>query len=359
MKIVLSGGGTLGSVAPLLAVAEAFKKKYPETEFIWVGTKEGPEKDLLGKYDFSFFALQTAKWRRYFSFLNFTDFFNLTAAFLKSFLFLWQEKPDLMISAGGFISVPLHWAGAVLGIPAWIHQQDLRPGLANKLMSPFAKKITVALEKSVLFFPKKKTEWIGNSVRELKVVSKTEARKRLELPKDGKVIFAFGGGTGSESLNRIILESLPSWPRDWHIIHLLGKERPARLAEGAAKVFPNYHVYRFFTDEIIDAYSAADIVIARAGFSTITELAFLSKPAILIPMVGTHQEDNVKFFAQNKAAAFLGEDTGNGLRLAMMVKYLMEFPEECEAMGERLHKILPIAKEEKMIKIIEDLTKRV
>src|SRR3989344_4672823 len=158
MKIVLSGGGTLGPVVPLLAVREACLARHHDAEFIWVGTKHGPEKELVEKSGLSFFTIGAGKWRRYFSFLNIFDLFKIIIAFWQSLFFLWQEKPGLIISCGGFVSVPLHWAAAVLNIPAWVHQQDVRVGLANKLMFPFAKKITTALAETAKLLPPQKTE---------------------------------------------------------------------------------------------------------------------------------------------------------------------------------------------------------
>lgn len=124
MKVVFSGGGTLGPVTPLLAIAQAYREKYPDTEFIWIGTKNGPEKELVEKNNIRFLTLTSGKLRRYFSFWNIFDLFQIVVGFFQAFIFLIKEKPSLLISAGGYISVPLHWAGALLAIPEWIHQQD-------------------------------------------------------------------------------------------------------------------------------------------------------------------------------------------------------------------------------------------
>lgn len=354
MKIIFSGGGTLGPVVPLLAVAEICRRHYPEIEFVWVGTKRGPERELVEKYGMPFFAVSTAKWRRYFSVLNIFDFFRFILAFLHAFLLLWQEKPAALISAGGYVSVPVHWAGTLLGIPQWIHQQDAVPGMANKLMAPGAKKITVALRESLAFFNPKKSEWLGNPVRDLRFDDISAARAHFGIPALAPVIFVIGGGTGSARLNQMLLEALPAWPKDWRVIHLVG-QRPREMADRAAAVFANYHAYEFFTEEMKFAYAAADVVVARGGFGTITELAALKKAAILMPMAGTHQEKNVKFLEKNNAVLTLDERTDNGLKLAQMVKTVMESAEERSRLGERLNAVLPPAAEEKIIKIIDEL----
>ncbi len=354
MKIILSGGGTLGPVVPLLAIAEIYKKYNPAVEFIWVGTKNGPEKELVTQQKILFYSIIAGKWRRYFSLWNIVDFFKIILAFFSSLILLWQEKPDLLISGGGFVSVPLHWAGWLLGIPTWIHQQDVEFGLANRLMAKAADKITTALRESVALYPGK-SEWLGNPVRDLTVDDLTAARARFGIPTGAPVIFAVGGGTGSMAVNRLIMESVPAWPRTWHISHLTGRERPAELNESAAGVFPNYHVYKFFTTEMKDAYAIADVVVARAGFATITELAALKKAAVLIPMTGTHQEANVQKLLKENAVLVLNQNYSNGLKLAQMVKELIENSSTRAKLGRRLNEILPPAEPKQVVDILEEM----
>lgn len=359
MKIILSGGGTLGPVVPLLAITEACKQQGLEVDFIWVGTKNGPEKDIVAQYDIPFYTMIAGKWRRYFSFWNVVDIFKIILAFFRSFFFLWQHKPNLLISGGGFVSVPLHWAAAVLSIPTWIHQQDVEPGLANRLMAKTAKKITTAIREGADNFDYRKTEWLGNPSRDLGGVDKNIAYNNFNIPVGSPVIFALGGGTGSEKINQWIIEALPSWSKSWHVIHLTGKERRGETQEMAASsgAFANYHVYKFFTHEMKDAFALADVVIARAGFSTITELASLSKAAVLLPMPESHQEKNVKILADNNAVISMNQKTDNGLKLAQVVKQLMSYPAERKQLGDRLNKILPRAKAERIVEIIKELTK--
>jgi UDP-N-acetylglucosamine--N-acetylmuramyl-(pentapeptide) pyrophosphoryl-undecaprenol N-acetylglucosamine transferase len=355
MKIIFSGGGTLGPVTPLLAVAAAYKQAHPDAEFIWVGTKFGPERQVVEEAGLTFYPLNGGKWRRYLSFWNIVDIVKIMIAFFQAMIFIWYEKPDLLVSAGGFVSVPLHWAGALLGIPSWVHQQDLQVGLANKLMFPVASKITAALEQTAQQLPAKKTEWIGNPSRELVCQNANQACTHFGIPAGSVVIFAVGGGTGSNAINRMILEALPAWPKDWHVIHLTGKERPSELAERVAGIFPNYHAYKFFTGEMACAYALATVVVARAGFATLTELAALSKPAIIVPMSGTHQEENASFFANNNGVVQFHETMDNGLKLAQVIKDLVEHPEKRQMLGNNLHRLLPATDSKKIVEIIDGL----
>jgi len=355
MKIILSGGATLGPVIPLLAIVESYRERYPDTQFLWVGTKHGPEKELIQKYNIPFFSLSTGKWRRYSSLLNIIDLCKIVGAFVWSLYFLLREKPNLLISAGGFVSVPLHWAAALLAMPMWVHQQDARVGLANKLMFPSATKVTVALGSTSRELKQFSAEWIGNPSRDLHVSDKNKAREKFHIPFDAPVVFAMGGGTGSASVNKLILEALPHWPRAWQVIHLVGKDRPQDLSKRAADVFQNYHVYEFFSDEMKDAYAVADVVVARAGFSTLSEIAMLEKAAVIIPMSGTHQEDNTTEFEKEGGIQVLHEDLDSGLKLAAMVKRIMDDPGLRARMGQCMHRLLPRTKKEKVIHIIDSL----
>ena len=355
MKILLSGGGTLGPVAPLLAIYEQYKKHNPKCEFIWVGTRKGPEKDIIAKYTIPFSVIFSGKFRRYLSFLNIIDVFKILVGFFQSIFLIIKEKPDFLITAGGFVSVPLHFAAVILGVPTWVLQQDVRVGLANKIMAKTASKITTALRESLNYFSVKKTEWIGNPVRDLSVKDIKLSMKKFNLDSTKPVIFAFGGGTGSDSINNLIVEMLSHIPTAWQVIHLSGLERKGDYVEGVTETFPNYHVYKFFTDEMKDAYAVADVVIGRGGFVTISELASLKKPAVLLPMPNTHQEENVKMLADNKAAIILDQRKVNGMDLGYIVKELVNHPEVGRYLGQRLNKILPPASDEKMLAIIDEM----
>ena len=358
MKIIFSGGGTLGPVTPLLAVAQAYSQKYPNTEYVWVGTKNGPEKEFVEKHQIRFVALASGKWRRYFSIWNIFDILLVLIGFFQSLLFLIKEKPALLISAGGFVSVPLHWAGAFLGIPQWIHQQDWQVGLANKLMAPFVDTITVALKKNLTEFNQNKTIWLGNPVRsEILKGDKERAKKRFGIQSNLPVILAMGGGTGSFKVNQLVVEAISNLQGFCEIIHLSGKERPQELVDHASKFFNFYHHYPFFIDEMADAYALADIVISRGGFGSISEIAALSKPAILIPKPG-HQYDNVKFIADENAAIFVDERTADGNYLAKLIKDLLTDDIEKRRLGKKITAVMPVAQSEDIVGTIERLVHR-
>lgn len=358
MKIILSGGGTLGPVAPLIAIYETYKKHHPFCEFVWVGTRQGVEKELLKKAEMKYIALPAAKFRRYFSLWNILDIFRLAIAFFVARTLLKKEKPNLCISAGGFVSVPLHWAAASLNIPTWIHQQDVRPGLANKMMAWTADKITVATADGLAAMKKrKKITLFGNPSRYMAAADRDEAKKHFLIPPEAPTIFVTGGGTGAARLNDLIVDALPYLPKNWRIIHLIGSERAAAKEEALALVDPNYRFYKFFTDEMPLAYAAADLVVCRGGFGSLTELAALRKTAVIAPIWGSHQVDNVKPLVRAEAVAMINETKTDGKELACLLVDLMNNPAKRKQMGENLHHALPVASEEKIVEMIEELAK--
>ncbi|MBU0661433.1 UDP-N-acetylglucosamine--N-acetylmuramyl-(pentapeptide) pyrophosphoryl-undecaprenol N-acetylglucosamine transferase [Patescibacteria group bacterium] len=356
MKIIFSGGGTLGPVTPLLAIVDIAKTHY-QAEVLWVGTIRGPERSLIEEKGIPFVTLSSGKFRRYLSFWNVIDITRIFIGFFQAVRLLWKEQPDMCVSAGGFISVPLHWAAFVLGIPTWIHQQDVRPGLANKLMAPTAHIITTALEQSTLFFSKRKTYWLGNPVRsEILAGSAIRAKELFKLALDIPVIFVTGGGTGSMRVNQMITQALTHLDGYVQVLHLTGKERPQELIAPANRQFSFYHPYQFFTYEMSHAYAIADIVISRGGFGTLTEIAALGKPAIIIPKPG-HQDDNVSFLEQAGAIYLLDEELNDGNHLAKKIRELLVDKPQQAYMRQKIQTILPVAPVEKIVGIIDRLVK--
>ncbi len=355
MKILLSGGGTLGPVTPLLAMREVIVNKYTDATFVWVGSETGPEREFIKNYDIKFISISSGKFRRYISFLNVLDIFRVIKGVFESIKLLKAEKPNGCISAGGFVSVPLHWAAWLLGIPTWIHQQDIQKGMSNEVMSPFATLITTALKQQLKGFPKKKTRWIGNPVRkDILNGNKEKAKQIFSIKSDLPVVFVTGGGTGSLRVNQLVVDSLEALKGKAQIIHLTGKERSQELAKNAMKHFDDYHVFQSFSDEMKHAYAIADVVVSRGGFGTISELAALGKPSILVPKPG-HQEENVDFLKKSGAVVFVDEDDIHRDALSREIIKLIDNKARRDALGDKLKELLPQARENDIINSLNSL----
>lgn len=309
-KILLTGGGTGGSVVPVLAIYDELKKSSPDFNFEvrWIGTAEGPEKFLMDREKIPFKAIKWGKLRRYWSWQNLIDPFFIKYGFFQSLFYLIKWRPDIVITAGSFVSVPVIWAAWILRIPILIHQLDMRPGLANKIMCYFATTITVTFEKSLKDYGRKAV-LTGNPVRGIignLTMPKKEAIEKLGFRRDLPIVVVLGGGTGSDFINKMVLENLQELTKKFQLVHITGKDR----MNNADKNFdvPNYKSFEFLdTTGMLKSFTAAELVISRCGIGVLTELSHLGKPAILIPMPDSHQEENAQVFADKKGAIVLNQ----------------------------------------------------
>ncbi|MFC1663184.1 glycosyltransferase [Patescibacteria group bacterium] len=317
--ILLSGGGTMGSVSPLMAIFEQYKKNDEGYDFMFVGTSSGPEGQVIKKLNIPFYNLQEAKWRRYFSWSNILSPIIFLIAFVKSIRLLYKKKPKVIVSAGSYVSVPLAWAGKIIGIPIIIYQMDVVKGLANKLMTPLAKKIVVAFRHHLYQFPREKTDHIGLIVRpSLTRPNLNNANKIFGIDEGKKTILIVGGGTGALNLNKKIGKILPTLLKKYQIIHLTGLNKQSVKIDS-----PYYHEYEFLNQEMVDAYGVADLVICRAGLSTIAELSALGKVSLIIPITDNQQENNAIFMQKHSAAAVLTEQQLAGHRTLKLIERLL------------------------------------
>jgi len=347
-KILLTGGGTGGSVSPLLAIYESLVEKQAKFEFLWIGTKNGPEKKMVEEVGINFKTIASGKLRRYFSWKNLEDLFKIFFGTIQSIFIIIKFKPDLVISAGSFVSVPVVFVAWFFRVKILIHQQDLRPGLANNLMSFFANVITVTFEKSLCDYGKK-AQYIGNPVRKIfyqKLNSVNNFKNNLPI------VLIIGGGTGSLVLNKIVQNSLAELTKICQVIHLTGK---GKVLKNKTKI-KNYQSFEFCnTAQIASLLQAAEIVVSRCGISTLTELSFLSKPSLLIPLANTHQEDNANFFGELKASIALEEKNLSKAEFLNNIKNLLQNKLLRDKLAHNIHKVIKKNANNEMVKIIMSL----
>lgn len=363
MRILLVGGGSGGSVSPLLAIAQHILKTRPKAEFLFMGTKNGPEKMMAQNVGINFVAIASGKWRRYFSWKNFGAPFLILAGFIQSFKILKSFRPDCVFGTGSFVQVPVVWAAWFLKIPVVLHQQDVVPGLANKLCELCAKKITVTFAESAnnfstgfgIFYKKHPGDKIaitGNPFREeLRDASFAAAQKFFGLKTDLPVLLVLGGGTGAEFLNNLILDCLPELTKTVQIIHSTGDRK------FQPKAADNYHPYEFIQN-MGQAYAVADIVLARAGLSTLTELSNLRKLSIIVPMPQSHQEQNGLLLIRLEAAIVISQRRVTSSGFVRLIRKLLFAQEAQDILKHNIGKIMPHEANEKIAEIILKLAER-
>lgn len=294
-RILLAGGGSGGSATPVLAVAQALRRRQADCEFLYVGTREGPERALAEAQNLPFAGVSSGKLRRYWDTRNLTDPIRIVRGLAESSALVRQFRPTVAFAAGGFAAVPPMIAARMFGALTLIHQQDVEPGLANRLLVPFASRITVSLETSLAHFPRGRTEVTGNPVRqEVLHAQPDEALRALGLDADLPIVVITGGGTGALSLNRIAAAAAPTLVDRAQVVHLTGRGRGVSSLTSS----PRYRQIEFLVAEMPHLLAAATLVVSRAGLGTLTELAALGKPSIIIPMPGSHQWANAHAFSR-------------------------------------------------------------
>lgn len=277
--IVFTGGGTAGHVTPNIALFPAVKEAGYEISYI--GSYEGIEKELITGLGVTYYGIASGKFRRYFSWKNFTDPFNVVKGYFQAKKLLKKLKPNIVFSKGGFVSVPVVMAAKKCKIPCIIHESDITPGLANKLAIPSATKVCANFPETLNYLPKEKAVLTGSPIRkELFSGNKIKGLDFCGFTANKPVLLVIGGSTGAASVNNAIRDLLPTLLQQFQIIHLCGKGKTDETFNGRE----GYVQFEYIDKELKDLFAAADVIVSRAGANAICELLALKKPNILIPL---------------------------------------------------------------------------
>ena len=277
-KILFTGGGSAGHVTPNIAIISKVKKDF---DVIYVGSKDGIEKKLINDIGTKYFEISTGKLRRYFSIKNFTDPFKVILGFSEASSIMKREKPNIVFSKGGFVSVPVVIAAYFNNIPVVLHESDITPGLANKICIPFCKKVCVTFEECLNKIGSKKAVLTGPPIRdELLNGSRLLGEEFCKFKVRKPVLLLMGGSSGSLKLNKILRESLPEILIKFNVVHLCGKNN---LDNQIVKL-DGYKQYEYLTGELANVMTMADVIVSRAGSNSIFEILALRKPNLLIPL---------------------------------------------------------------------------
>ena len=311
LKVILSGGGTGGHIYPAIAIANEMKQRFPDTKFLFVGAKNRMEMDEVPQAGYQIEGLWISGIQRELTLRNLSFPFKLISSLFKSRKIINKFKPDVVIGTGGFASGPLLQMANFKGIPSLIQEQNSYPGITNKLLSKKANKICVAYDGLERFFPEDKIIKTGNPVRQdlLNIDSKREkAIENFGLSKDKKTLFVLGGSLGARRINKLIEKELDFiLNHNMQVIWQCGK-----LYYSKYKIYDNtknVQVHAFINNMDL-AYAAADVIISRAGASTVSELCIVGKPVIFIPspnVAEDHQTKNAMAIVNEKAALLIKE----------------------------------------------------
>lgn len=328
MKILITGG----HVTPALAVIEELQKSHKDVQLVFVGRKytspqehtESFEYQEVTKLGVPFVHLEAGRFSRVASLTSFFHFLQIIPGFVRAFRILRAQKPDKILSFGGYIGLPMALAGSLLSTPVYTHEQTIEPGLANKIIGNVARKVFVAFPQAASAFPADKTIVSGNPMR---IVLLGSAKSTFTIPSGREVIFVTGGSLGSHNLNVHIENILDSLLDKYIVIHQTGSVAKFGDFERLSGFKNDHYIVRkhLSAADTSGALHSADVVVSRAGANTVFELIALQKPAVFVPLpwsASGEQQKQAEFMKQHKVAEIFDQKSESEDLLMLIKKVL-------------------------------------
>lgn len=346
LRIIVSGGGTGGHIFPAISIANAIKEQHPEAEILFVGAEGRMEMQRVPAAGYKIIGLEIAGFNRKNLLKNIPVVWKILKSQRKAKKIIKEFKPMAAVGVGGYASGPTLKMAAQLGIPTLIQEQNSYAGVTNKILAKSARKICVAYDGMDRFFPKDKIIMTGNPVRQSLLaanISKADARKAFGLEPDKKTVLIIGGSLGARTVNESVLSHLSDIrSSSVQFIWQTGKVYKDEIHEALSKAEPVANL--FVTDFISNmdaAYAAADIVISRAGASSISELCLLKKPSILVPspnVAEDHQTKNALALSTKGAAIFVKDSEARNTLIKTALEAVND-DNKLSALGENAGKL--------------------
>jgi len=334
MRVLLAGGGTAGHVYPALSMIDKIKAHHPGAQFLYVGTKDGLEADIVPKADIPFRAIQVSGLKRKMSLENLKTVWRFLRAVGECKAIIKQFRPDVVLGTGGYVSAPVVYAASRLKVPALIHEQNVEPGLANTFLSRYVSAVAVSFEDSVRYFRHEKIVVTGNPrAQEVANANGEKGRQRLGVPTGKTMILVVGGSRGAEAINRAFVQMAKRIKdrTDCYFVYITGKGHfdtiKSELEEVVAET-DNLQVYPFIYD-LPDVLAGTDLIVSRAGATFLAEITALGIPSILIPspyVTNNHQEKNARWLEREGASRVILEKDLTGDLLWKTITGIIDNP---------------------------------
>lgn len=317
MKVLIAAGGTGGHIYPGIAIAKYIISKQPEAEIVFVGTNKGLEKDLVPKDGFEIKLIRVKGFQRKLSIDTLKTIQELFLGLNDAKNIVKKHKPDIVIGTGGYVCGPVLFAAWLHKVPTLIHEQNAFPGVTNRILSHFVNKVALSFPEAANYFKnKEKVITSGNPIRsEFKENKRKTAREKLNIPLDATVIIATGGSQGAQSINNSMVEVIKRMKEMKHvtIIHITGKNQYENVMtmfqeqEVYLKGYQNISILPYSYD-MPNLFKACDIIVARAGAMTVSEICAVGRGSILIPYpyaTDNHQEYNARVITDKKGGILI------------------------------------------------------
>ncbi|MCT4605364.1 MAG: undecaprenyldiphospho-muramoylpentapeptide beta-N-acetylglucosaminyltransferase [Marinisporobacter sp.] len=317
MKVLISGGGTGGHIYPAIAIANKIREEIKGVQIVFVGTKKGLESELVPKAGYKLETITVSGFKRKLSIDTLTSIKDLFIGIKDAAKIIKKFKPDLVIGTGGYVCGPVVFIASLLNIKTVIHEQNVIPGMTNKILGKFVNKILVSFEESKEYFSSNKIVVTGNPVRKDFIdVNKKACRRALRIDPDDFVVMAFGGSRGAKKINETMAKVIRNFngQKDIRLILVTGSTHYEAVLnminKKNFKMRENIKVMEYVHD-MAKYMGASDLVICRAGAITLAEVTAMGLPTILIPspyVANNHQEFNAKVLEKNGASVLLTEN---------------------------------------------------
>jgi UDP-N-acetylglucosamine--N-acetylmuramyl-(pentapeptide) pyrophosphoryl-undecaprenol N-acetylglucosamine transferase len=335
MRLVIAGGGTGGHLFPGVAIAEEIRARDPASEVLFVGTERGIEARVLPKLGWPHRFIEASGLKTVGALGALRGLLRVPRALWQSRRILREFRPDAVIGVGGYASGPVVLAAALAGLPTAVLEQNSIPGLANKILGRFVRAVFIAFDETRAFFKPARVQLSGNPIRRDLLARLSAAGQPADAP--GRRVFCFGGSLGARAVNGLMVDAAVALAKDGfplELVHQTGPDEAEAVAARYAEAGVHADV-RGFIDDMAAEYGRADLVIARAGATSLAELTAVGRPAILIPYpfaADNHQEKNAQALAAAGAALVFRQGELDGPKLAAAVRELLSDPARLGAM---------------------------
>jgi len=355
-KVIISGGGTGGHIYPGISLAYEIKDRDINNDILFLGTERGMESKLIPREGFKIIKINARGIQRKICFENLTAIFIFLISSFQSYKIIKKYKPDIVIGTGGYVSGSIVLMAAILGIPTFIHEQNVIPGITNKFLSRITRATFLSFNQSKKYFSNKtKLIFTGNPLRFKNIKQSTDREyKKFSLNSSKKTILVLGGSKGAASINRAVLGGIDLIKEvikdDYNnVLKIVGEDHKIFSVE------PYLH-------DIEKAYSLADLVICRAGATTLAEIGAYGLPAILIPYphaTHDHQKINAKIFKREGAAILILEKDLSDKKLAWVLLDILKDKNRLEMMAKKSRELSNVNSAKKIVDYISNYTKKI
>ena len=357
MKVIISAGGTGGHIYPALAIINKIKDMEPNSEFLYIGTDNRMEKDLIPSFGIKYEELHVTGFKRSLSLDNFKTLSNFLNARKKCLKIIKEFNPDVVIGCGGYVTAPVIWASHKLGKKTFIHEQNSVVGLANKYLSYYVDKVGVSFEETIDKFPKGKAILTGNPCGEKAINALVCNKEEYGLSNDKKLVIIVMGSLGSKTINDEIANNINKFEdKKYEVLFVTGNNYYESVKE--LKAPKNVRVVPF-VKELSTVMKTCDLMVSRAGASTMSEITALKIPTIFIPspyVTNNHQFKNANVLVKNNAGLLIEEKDLTIDILIDKIDEVFENEKKYNEIKENLSNLAITDSSIKIYNILKDLT---